>query len=415
MTSLSDNRTEEKTLMKRVKQSGALTSIRVLDLTRVLAGPFCTMLMGDLGADVIKIETPESGDDSRSFPPFIGAESAYFMNLNRNKRSLTLDLKRPEGKGVFLDLLKCSDVVIENFRPGTMDKMGLGYEHLSAVNPAIIYSSISGFGQYGPYRDLPGYDIIGQAMGGIMSVTGWPDSPPTRTGTAIADVLAGLFTCIGILSALAARRTLGRGQQVDVSLVDSVVSAMETIIQIYLVDQREPQRVGNRYEFIYPYDSFPAKNGWVVIGIGNDKLWREFCTAIGRDELLAVQDYKTNIDRVRNHEGVKQVVAEWTLRHDVKQIVDFLLQKRIPCAPIYGVKDIAEDDHIVKAREMIIDVDHPVAGSTKIVGLPIKLSQTPAAVQAPAPLLGQHTDDILREVLSYSAETIEGLKRKNIF
>lgn len=401
--------------MKIKGKTGALNNIRVLDLTRVLAGPFCTMIMGDLGADVIKIETPGVGDDSRSFPPFIGAESAYFMNLNRNKRSLTIDLKRHEGKNLFLDLVKCADVVIENFRPGTMDRMGLGYDTLSAANSSIIYSSISGFGQYGPYRDLPGYDIIGQAMGGIMSVTGWPESPPTRTGTAIADVLAGLFTCIGILSALAARKNIGRGQYVDVSLVDSVVSAMETIIQIYLVEKREPQRVGNRYEFIYPYDSFPAKNGWVVIGVGNDKLWKEFCKAIGRADLLEVEDFKTNINRVQNYKRVKDIVDEWTLRHEVKEIVDFFLEKKIPCAPIYSVKDIAEDEHIAKARAMIIDVDHPVAGSTKVVGLPIKLSHTAAAVQTPAPLLGQHTDEILREVLSYSAETIESLKKKKIF
>ena len=351
--------------MKTAGRVGALSTIRVLDLTRVLAGPFCTMVLGDLGADVIKVETPGMGDDSRSFPPFIGTESAYFMNLNRNKRSLTLDLKTPEGKKVFLDLVKCSDVVTENFRPGTMEKMGLGYATLSEVNPAIIYSSISGFGQYGPYRDLPGYDIIGQAMGGIMSVTGWPDSPPTRTGTAIADVLAGLFTCIGILSALAARSTMGRGQHVDVALVDSVVSAMETIIQIYLVEKREPQRVGNRYEFIYPYDSFPAQNGWVVIGVGNEKLWKEFCKAIGRTDLLEREDFKTNIDRVQNNERVRHVVEEWTLRHDVKEIVDYLLEKKIPCAPIYGVKDIAEDEHIAKARQMIIDVDHMCEKSTE--------------------------------------------------
>ncbi len=401
--------------MKMAAKVGALNNIRVLDLTRVLAGPFCTMLMADLGADVIKIETPGLGDDSRSFPPFIGAESAYFMNLNRNKRSLTLDLKTPEGKTVFLDLVKCSDVVIENFRPGTMEKMGLGGETLSKTNPSIIYSSISGFGQYGPYRDLPGYDIIGQAMGGIMSVTGWPDSPPTRTGTAIADVLAGLFTCIGILSALTARNDIGRGQNVDVSLVDSVVSAMETIIQIYLVEKREPQRVGNRYEFIYPYDSFQAKNGWIVIGIGNDKLWKEFCKAIGRPDLLEIEDYKTNINRVQHNESVKHIVEEWTLRHDVKEIVNFFLEKKIPCAPIYGVKDIAEDEHIAKAREMIIDVEHPVVGPMKVVGLPIKLSHTPAMVQTPAPLLGQHTNEILREVLSYSKQTINDLKQKNIF
>ncbi|RPH53003.1 MAG: CoA transferase [Desulfobacteraceae bacterium] len=394
---------------------GALMNLRVLDLTRVLAGPYCSLILGDLGADIIKIETPGLGDDSRSYPPFIGAESAYFMNLNRNKRSITLDLKTPEGKGVFLDLVKCSDVVIENFRPGTMGKMGLGYEDLSKENPLIVYSSISGFGQYGPYRDLPGYDIIGQAMGGIMSVTGWPDSPPTRTGTAIADILAGLSSCIGILSALMARKNISRGQHVDVSLVDSVVSAMETIIQIYLVEQREPQRVGNRYEFIYPYDSFQAKNGWVVIGIGNDKLWKEFCSAVGMEYLLENEDYKTNISRVRNYARVKQIVEEWTLNQSVKDIVDFLLKHKIPCAPIYGVKDIVEDEHIAKARGMIVDVDHPKAGSMKVIGLPIKLSHTPAKIQTPAPLLGQHTDEILREVLLYPEERIQRLRRNNIF
>ncbi|MCK9363984.1 MAG: CoA transferase [Syntrophales bacterium] len=396
-------------------KNGALMNLRVLDLTRVLAGPFCTMMLGDLGAEIIKIEVPGLGDDSRSYPPFIGTESAYFMNLNRNKRSMTIDLKTPEGKGVFLDLVKCSDVVIENFRPGTMEKMGLSYEELSKENPSIVYSSISGFGQYGPYRDLPGYDIIGQAMGGIMSVTGWPDGPPTRTGVAIADVLAGLCSGIGILSALLARNNINRGQHVDVSLVDSVVASMAAVIQIYLVEQREPQRVGNRYEFISPYGSFSAKNGWVVIGIGNDKLWREFCRAIGREDLLEVGDYQANVDRVKNDARVKQIVEEWTLQQNVKDIVDFLLKRKIPCAPIYGVKDIVEDEHIAKAREMIINVDHPKAGPMKMVGSPIKLSVTPAAVHTPAPLLGQHTDEILREVLSYPEETIQRLRQKNVF
>ncbi|MBW6487151.1 MAG: CoA transferase [Syntrophobacterales bacterium] len=396
-------------------KNGALMNLRVLDLTRVLAGPFCTMMLGDLGAEIIKIEVPGLGDDSRSYPPFIGTESAYFMNLNRNKRSMTIDLKTPEGKDVFLDLVKCSDVVIENFRPGTMEKMGLSYEELSKENPSIVYSSISGFGQYGPYRDLPGYDIIGQAMGGIMSVTGWPDGPPTRTGVAIADILAGLCSGIGILSALLARNNVNRGQHVDVSLVDSVVAAMATVIQIYLVEQREPQRVGNRYEFISPYGSFSAKNGWVVIGIGNDKLWREFCSAIGRDDLLGVGVYQANVGRVKNDARVKQIVEEWTLQQNVKDIVDFLLKRKIPCAPIYGVKDIVKDEHIAKAREMIINVDHPKAGPMRMVGSPIKLSATPAAFHAPAPLLGQHTDEILREVLSYPEETIQRLRQKNVF
>ena len=265
--------------------TGALDGIRVLDLTRILAGPYCTLLLGDMGAEIIKIEVPGHGDDSRTYPPFVGSESAYLMNLNRNKKSLTLNLKAPEGRAVFLELVKRSDVLIENFRPGTLDNLGVGYDSLKTVNPELVYSSISGFGHTGPNKDLPGYDIIGQAMGGIMSVTGWPDGPPSRTGTAIGDILAGLCACIGILSSLIAVRNGRPGQKVDIALVDSVVSAMEAIIQIYLVEGRIPQRTGNRYEFIYPYDTFRTSDGWVVIGVGNNKLWQQFCDAIGAPHL----------------------------------------------------------------------------------------------------------------------------------
>ena len=392
----------------------ALDGIRVLDMTRVLAGPYCTLLLGDMGADIIKIEVPGHGDDSRKYPPFIGTESAYFMNLNRNKKSLTLNLKAEKGKAVFLDLVKCADVVIENFRPGTLDDLGVGYAKLKTINPNLVYSSISGFGQSGPYKDLPGYDIIGQAMGGIMSVTGWPDSPPSRTGTAIADILAGLCACIGILSSLIAVRNGCRGQKVDIALVDSVVSAMETIIQIYLVEKRIPQRTGNRYEFIYPYDTFKAKDGWVVIAVGNNKLWEVFCDAIGTNHLLDDQKYKDNYDRVKAHVEVKRIVEEWTGRRTVKEVVDFLLSKTIPCAPLYTVKEVVEDPHIADARRMIREVEHPVAGRIKVIGSPINLSETPAEVYFPAPMLGQHSSDVLKNILNYSEDKIDALKREKI-
>jgi formyl-CoA transferase len=395
-------------------KKGALDGIRVLDLTRVLAGPYCTLLLGDMGAEIIKIEVPESGDDSRRYPPFIGTESAYFMNLNRNKKSLTLNLKTPEGKKVFLDLVRRSDVLIENFRPGTLDDLGVGYAELKAVNPNLVYSSISGFGHSGPYKDLPGYDIIGQAMGGIMSVTGWPDSPPTRTGTAIADILAGLCACIGILSSLIAIRGGRPGQKVDIALVDSVVSAMETIIQIYLVEQRIPQRTGNRYEFIYPYDTFKARDGWVVIAVGNNRLWDVFCDAIGANHLLEDRAYTDNYDRVKAHEAVKRIVEEWTGTRTVRDIVDFLQSKTVPCAPLYTVKDVVEDPHIADARRMIREIEHPAAGKMKVVGSPINLSETPAEVRFAAPLLGQHSIEILKEVLNYSEDRIEALKKEKI-
>jgi crotonobetainyl-CoA:carnitine CoA-transferase CaiB-like acyl-CoA transferase len=400
--------------MQATTRKGALDGIRVLDMTRVLAGPYCTLLLGDMGAEIIKIEVPGQGDDSRKYPPFMGEESAYFMNLNRNKKSLTLNLKAEQGKAVFLDLVTRADVLIENFRPGTMDDLGVGYAALKAVNPNLVYSSISGFGHSGPYQDLPGYDIIGQAMGGIMSVTGWPDGPPSRTGTAIADILAGLCACIGILSSLMAVRNGRAGQKVDIALVDSVVSAMETIIQIYLVENRIPQRTGNRYEFIYPYDTFKARDGWVVIAVGNNKLWEVFCDAIGTNHLLEDRKYRDNYDRVKAHVEVRRIVEEWTGCRTVREVVDFLLSKTIPCAPLYTVKDVVEDPHIADARRMIREVEHPVAGKMKVVGSPINLSETPSEVYTPAPLLGQHNEEILKNILNYSEERIAALKREKI-
>ena len=394
-------------------EGGALNGIRVLDLTRVLAGPFCTMLLGDMGAEIIKIEVPGQGDDSRRYPPFIGQESAYFMNLNRNKKSIVLNLKHPKAKAIFLDLVERADVVFENFRPGTMEKLGLGYETLKARNPRIVYSCISGFGHSGPYKDLPGYDIVGQAMGGIMSITGWPESPPTRTGTAIADVLAGLSACIGILTSLLAVRDGRAGQKVDIALVDSVVSAMETIIQIYLVENRIPQRTGNRYEFIYPYDTFKANDGWVIIAVGNNKLWQNFCRAISRLDLVDHEAYKDNYDRVKAHEEVKRIVEEWTGKKSVKEIVDFLLSKQIPCAPLYTVKDVVEDQHIAVARRMIREVEHPVAGKMKVIGSPVNLSETPAEINSAAPLLGEHTELILKDILNLSETQIAALKKES--
>jgi len=310
-------------------------------------------------------------------------------------------------------LVERSDVVIENFRPGTMEKLGLGYDAIKARNPRIVYSCISGFGHSGPYKNLPGYDIIGQAMGGIMSITGWPDSPPTRTGTAIADVLAGLSACIGILTSLLAVRNGRPGQKVDIALVDSVVSAMETIIQIYLVENREPKRTGNRYEFIYPYDTFKAQDGWVIIAVGNNKLWEVFCNAINRPDLLAVPAFQDNYDRVKHHREVKRLVEDWTEKKKVREIVDFFLAKKIPCAPIYSVKEVVEDEHIAKARRMIREVEHPTAGPIKVIGSPINLSDTPPEVNSPAPTLGQHTDSALKDILGLTPAEVASLKDEN--
>ena len=392
-------------------EDGALKGVRILDLTRVLAGPFCTMLMADMGADVVKIEEPGKGDDTRTYPPFIEGCSAYFCNMNRNKKSITLDLKKPEAKAIFKEMVKNVDIVIENYKPGTMAKLGIGYEDLKEINPRLIFASISGFGQYGPYRERPGYDIIGQAMGGLMSVSGWPDSPPTRSGTAMGDILAGLNCCIGILAALKGREVSGRGQSVDVALVDSVVSAMETIIQLYLVEKRIPGRIGNRYEFIYPYDTFAASDGWAVIAVGNDAVWKRFCEVIGRTELIEHPDYKKNPDRVKNNHALNAIVTEWTRQKTVAEIVDLLLANSVPSAPINNVEQLVNDPHIAGAREMFVDMLNPMGKPMKVVACPIKFSETKASVRTTAPNLGEHTDEVLQQWAGLNHGQIDELKK----
>jgi len=396
-------------------EGGALEGIRVLDLTRVLAGPFCTMIMADMGAEVIKIEVPGRGDDAREYPPFIQGMSAYFMNLNRNKKSVALDLKKRQGKDIFLKLVEKSDVVVENFRPGTMERLGIGYKVLKDLNPGLVYASISGFGQYGRYKDRPGYDIIGQAMGGLMSVTGWPGGPPTRTGCAIADILAGLSCCIGILASLKARDKLGRGQRVDVALVDSVVVAMEAVIQIFTVEGRVPKRIGNRYEFIYPYDTFKTKDSWVVIAIGNDKNWQRFCQAIGRKDLASNLRFSTNKKRVEEYEKVKKIVEEWTLNRRSEEIVSYLLRKGVPCCEVYSVDRVVSDEHIAKDREMIVEMEHPTVGKVKLTGCHIKMSVTKPSIKKVAPCLNQDAKEILSNLLGFSTERIKQLQEKKFF
>ena len=393
---------------------GALEGVTVLDLTRVLAGPFASMMMADMGANVIKIEETGKGADERQMGPFLNGESAYYMNLNRNKKGMTLNLKSPKGKQIFKDLVKKADVVLENYRPGTMEKLGLGYETLKEVNPAIIYAAVSGFGQYGPYTKRPGYDIISQAMSGLMSTTGWPGGAPTRSGTAMGDVLGGLSVTIGILAAIYNRSQTGRGQVVDVALVDSAVASLEIINMIYLVENRLPQRIGNRYESVYPYDSFQAKDDLVIIGGGNDKLWSLFAKHIGRPELVEHPDFARTRDRVKNHVQVRQIVEEWTQTKTVKEIVDELLAAGIPAAPIYGIDQVVADPHIAGAREMFVETVHPKAGPIKLTGSHIKFSETKTSIRTPSPALGEHNAAILSSLLGLSASEIQSLKEEGV-
>ena len=396
------------------KLKGVLEGIRVLDLTRVLAGPFSSMMLADMGAEVIKIEQAKKGDDSRQFGPFLNGESSYFMNLNRNKRGITLNLKSLEGKEIFKELVKQADIVLENYRPGTMEKLGLGYDVLAKINPKIIYGCVSGFGHYGPYKDRAGYDIIGQAMGGLMSTTGWPDGEPTRTGTAMADVLAGLSITIGVLAALRGREVTGRGQKVDVALVDSVVASLEIITQIYLVTGKNPQKIGNHYESVYPYDSFKSNDGSFVIGCGNDKLFGLLCNVMNMPELASDDRFNTNPKRVQRHAELKPIIEEWTKDKTIDEVVDLLLDAGIPAAPINTVEQIVRDPHIAGAREMFVEVEHPKAGKMKITGSHLKFSDTETSVWRPAPLLGQHNKEVLTQLLNLSEDRIKDLAEKGV-
>jgi len=392
----------------------ALLGMRVLDLSRVLAGPFCTMLLADMGAEVIKLEIPERGDDSRQFPPFKDGESLYYVNLNRGKRSITLNLKHEEGRRIFMELVKKSDVLIENFRPGTMDRLGVGYEALKEVNPRLVFASISGFGQTGPYRTRPGYDIIGQAMGGLMSITGWPDAPPTRSGTAIGDILSALFCCIGILSALKVREQTGKGQAVDVSLVDSVFASAENIPQKFFIDGEVPTRIGNRYEFVYPYGSFKTVDGWVILGIANDAIWRRFIEATGMPHLLDDERFSTNPLRVENHAELAPFIEGWTSTMTVPDVVTLLTEHGVPACPIYNLKEAAEDPHIGGAREMTVEMEQPGLGMIKLMGNPIKMSETRPYPKGPAPGLGEDNRSVLTKLLDLSEAELERLRREGV-
>ena len=394
-------------------REGALSGLRVIDLTRVLAGPFCTMMLADMGAEVIKVEEPGKGDDSRHFAPFRNGESAYYMNLNRNKKGVTLNLKK--GRDIFIELVKTADVLVENYRPGTMDRLGLGYETLKKINPRLVYGAVSGFGDTGPYRLRPGYDIIGQAMGGLMSTTGWPGGEPTRTGTAMGDVLAGLSVTIGILAALRHRDQTGCGQKVDVALVDSVVASLEVITQIYLTDGHIPERIGNRYESTYPYDSFKANDGDVVVGAANDKLWQLVCRVIEQPDLQNDERFDTNPKRVQRHAEIKPIIEAWTKTHSVDEIVDRMLAAGVPVAPINTIDRLVTDPHIAVAREMFVDVEHPKAGVMKLTGAHIKLTETPPAIRTPSPELGQHNGEVFGSLLGMVSSDIEKLTQDGVF
>lgn len=396
------------------ENKGLLEGIVVLDLTRVLAGPYCGTLIADMGATVIKVENPIGGDDSRSMGPFINGNSVYYANFNRSKLGCTLNLKTSEGKEIFKELVKKADIIIENYRPGTMEKLGLGYDELKKENPAIIYGAVSGFGHTGPLSKRAGYDIIGQAMGGLMSTTGWPGGPATRSGTPLGDVLGGLNLAIGILAALVNREKTGLGEKVDVALVDSVASAMENITMIYQATGRIPQRIGNRYESTYPYDSFPANDGDVIIAAGNNKLFSILCEIMEQPELKNDSRFLDVKSRVANHDDLFEIVSTWTKKYSVEEIDKKLNDAGCPASIVNTIDRLVVDRQIAGTREMFPEIEQPGIGKLQITACPQKLTRTKSYPRKAAPLLGEDNIDIYGKLLGFDENKIKELKEKGI-
>lgn len=389
----------------------ALEKIRVLDFTRVLAGPFCTMLLADMGAEVIKVEHPQGGDDSRAFGPFIEGESAYFMSINRNKKSITMNLKDLRAIELIRKMIPSVDVIVENFRPGVMDKLGIGYEELKKINPRLIYASSSGFGYTGPYSQLPAYDLIVQGMGGIMSITGDSSDNPQKVGSSIGDIFAGVFCAVGILSALEARHNTGKGQMVDVAMLDCQVAILENAVSRYLTTGVNPGPIGNRHPSISPFATFKTRDGFINVAVGNDALWEKFCDRIGARELFTDERFKTNALRTTNWDALEPLLAAAMAGDTTDAWITCLRKVGVPCGPINKVSQVLNDPQVT-AREMIVEVMHPKAGAQKIPGCPIKMSETPCAVETPSPLLGEHTAKVLSDLLGLPEAEILALKKQ---
>lgn len=393
--------------------SGPLSGLRVIDLSRVLAGPSCTQILGDLGADIIKIERPGMGDDTRKWgPPFLPGtkESAYYLSCNRNKRSIAVDMTKPEGQEVIHALLSDADILIENFKTGGLKKYGLDFDSVHKRHPHIIYSSITGFGQTGPLAAEPGYDLLVQAMGGLMSVTGDIDGEPMKVGVALSDIMTGLYAAIGTLAALQARHTTGRGQHVDVALLDCTLASLTNLSQYYLTSGRVAPRYGNAHSTIVPYQAFEAGDGWLVIAVGNDAQFARLATALGHGEWADDPRFATNTARVEHRDILIPMMTDILRTRPVASWVEIMLNVDIPCGPVNKMDQVFAMDQI-KARDMRITMQHGSGQSIDLVGSPLKLSDTQTTYRLPPPVEGEHTDDILRAILNLNDDAIAALKK----
>ena len=396
-----------------------LENIRILDITRALAGPYCTMMLGDLGADVIKVERPGSGDETRGWgPPFVGkpygpypGESAYFIAANRNKRSLTVNIQSAEGQEIIHKLAGISDVLVENYRTGDLDKLGLGYNDLHWQYPKLVYCSVSGYGRTGPYADRPGYDAVIQGEGGMMSITGPVEGPPSRVGIPITDITSGMFAATAILAALRARDITGEGQLVDISLFDAHLALLTNVASNYLVGGKPPSRLGNAHPNLVPYDAFPGRDGWFVLGVANDKQWGLLCDVLDRPVWKTDERFAANRNRVANREELVTELNRIFLQRNVDDWLADLVKAGLPCGRINSIPEVFSHPQAA-AREMTLESEHPTAGTVRLTGFPYKLSKTPASVQRPPPLLGEHTEEVLTSLLGLSVEAVASLHDK---
>ncbi|HMF96955.1 MAG TPA: CoA transferase [Vicinamibacterales bacterium] len=388
-----------------------LDGVLVLDLTRVLSGPYCTMLLADMGARVLKIEQPKKGDDTRAWgPPFLEGESAYFLSINRNKESVTLDFKHPDGRAVLDRLIARADVLVENFRPGTLRKLGLDYQSLAPRHPRLVYCSVSGFGQTGPRAREPGYDAVMQGEGGLMSITGSADGPPYRLGVAIADIVSGMFAAYGVAMALLARERSGKGQEVDVAMLDAVAALLTYQAGNFFASGSVPTRLGNRHPSIVPYETFAASDGDFVLAVGNDDQWRRFCAVAG---LADDPRFATNRQRVTTYDDLRPLVAD-RLRAKPRQYwIEKLTAAGVPCGSVRNLQELFDDPQL-EAREMIARVEHATIGQLRTLGVNVKLSDTPGGVRTAPPTLGQHTDAVLREDAGLSADDVSTFRRNGV-
>jgi glutaryl-CoA transferase len=394
--------------------SSPLEGFRILDLSRVLAGPYCTMTLGDLGAEVIKVERPGVGDDTRAWgPPFADGESAYYLCANRNKKSITVNLKSPAGQDIIRRLARISDVLVENYKVGELAALGLGYEDLKRINPGLVYCSITGYGQTGPDKDLPGYDFVIQGRGGVMSITGVPDGEPMKVGVAVVDVTAGLYAANAIQAALLARSKTGKGQAIDIALLDAQVAWLANVASNYLVSGNPPGRFGNAHPTIVPYQAFRARDGFFCLAVGNDGQWQKLCLLLDRPEFARDPRFATNPARVQHREELIPRLREIFQAREVDFWLEEIAADGIPCGPVQTVDQVFSDPQVL-AREMVWMMPHPTAGEVSLVGSPLKLSETPVAARLHPPLLGEHTEEVLTSLLGYAAEEVVRLRKESV-